>query len=150
MSHFKDCGLSFPLPLFILEALAELGMAFTQMCPNFFRHYLTLWIRAREEGLKFDLEELKQLCIIKKNQGFSGTMLLSPCPGRTIVDGIPNRDDRLREKFFVFKVDAASVGDFDFDRIPREFPDEVGAFCFIVLQLFVIFFFFLKKSLFFS
>ncbi|KAF3551759.1 hypothetical protein DY000_02009989 [Brassica cretica] len=62
MSHFKDSGLSFPLPLFILEALAK------------------------EEGLKFDLEELKQLCIIKKNQGFPGTMLLSPHPGRNIVD----------------------------------------------------------------
>lgn len=99
MSHFNGCGLSFPLPRFILEALAELGMAFTQMCPNFFRHYLTLWIHAREEGLKFDLEELKQLCIIKKNQGFLGKMLLSPRPGRTTVDGIPNHDDRWREKF---------------------------------------------------
>ncbi|KAF2539460.1 hypothetical protein F2Q70_00004567 [Brassica cretica] len=36
MSHFKDEGLSFPLPRFLLEALAELGMAFAQMAPNFF------------------------------------------------------------------------------------------------------------------
>ncbi|KAJ4901847.1 Uncharacterized protein Rs2_15798 [Raphanus sativus] len=36
MTHFKDGGLSFPLPSFLLELLAELGMAFTQMNPNFF------------------------------------------------------------------------------------------------------------------
>ena len=60
-SHFQDGGLSFPLPRFLLEALAELGMAFAQMAPNFWRYFLTSWIRAREEGLRFGLEELKQL-----------------------------------------------------------------------------------------
>ncbi|KAF2571207.1 hypothetical protein F2Q70_00003963 [Brassica cretica] len=36
MSHFEDGGLSFPLPRFLLEALAELGMAFAQMAHKFF------------------------------------------------------------------------------------------------------------------
>ena len=36
MSHFEDVGLSFPLPRFLLEVLAEIKMAFTQMEPNFF------------------------------------------------------------------------------------------------------------------
>ena len=54
-SHFQDGGLSFPLPRFLLEALAELGMAFAQMAPNFWRYFLTSWIRAREEGLRFGL-----------------------------------------------------------------------------------------------
>ncbi|KAF3523947.1 hypothetical protein F2Q69_00047903 [Brassica cretica] len=81
---------SIPLPRFLLEALAELGMAFAQMAPNFFRYFLASWIRAREEGLEFGLEELKKL------------------------------DDRWREKFFVFKINPASVGDFDFRRIPWE------------------------------
>ena len=40
-SHFQDGGLSFPLPRFLLEALAELGMAFAQMAPNFWRYFLT-------------------------------------------------------------------------------------------------------------
>lgn len=53
-----------------------------------------------EEGLEFGLKELKQLCILKRNSGFLGTMLLSPRLGCTVVDGIPNRDDRWREKFF--------------------------------------------------
>ena len=39
-SHFEDGGLSFPLPRFLLEVLAELGMAFAQMAPNFFRYFL--------------------------------------------------------------------------------------------------------------
>lgn len=45
----------------ILEALAEFGLAFAPMIPNFFCYFLTSWIRVREEGLKFGLTELKQL-----------------------------------------------------------------------------------------
>ena len=86
------------------------------------------WVRAREEGLKFGLGELKQLFAIKRNSGFHGTMILAPRAGRSIIDGIPNRDDRWREKFFVFKINPASVGDFDFGRIPREWSDEIGKF----------------------
>ncbi|XP_048613261.1 uncharacterized protein LOC125587140 [Brassica napus] len=55
-------------------------------------------------------------------------MILAPRPGRSIIDGIPNRDDRWREKFFVFKINPASVGDFDFGRIPREWSDEIEPF----------------------
>ncbi|KAF2565177.1 hypothetical protein F2Q70_00017968 [Brassica cretica] len=40
VSHFEDGGLSFPLPRFLLEVLAEIKMAFTQMAPNFFRYFL--------------------------------------------------------------------------------------------------------------
>ncbi|KAF3539404.1 hypothetical protein F2Q69_00020373 [Brassica cretica] len=124
-SHFQDGGLSFPLPRFLLEALAELGMAFAQMVPNFWRYFLASWIRAREEGLKFGLEELKQLFSIRRNSCFSGTMILAPRPGRSIIDGIPNRDDWWTEKFFVFKINPASVGDFAFETIPREWSSEI-------------------------
>ncbi|KAG2282476.1 hypothetical protein Bca52824_053696 [Brassica carinata] len=108
MSHFEDEGLSFPLPRFLLEALAELGMAFAQVVPNFFCYFLASWVRAREEGLEFGLGELKQLFAIKRNSGFHGTMILAPRAGRSIIDGIPNKDDRWREKFFVFKINPAS------------------------------------------
>ncbi|KAF3601127.1 hypothetical protein F2Q69_00036411 [Brassica cretica] len=91
MSHFEDGGLSFPLPGFLLEALAELKMAFTQMAPNFFLYFLATWVRAQEEG-------------------------------------IPNKDDRWRENLFVFKVNLASVGDFEFERIPREWSDDIEPF----------------------
>ncbi|KAF2614598.1 hypothetical protein F2Q70_00012085 [Brassica cretica] len=101
MSHFEDGGLSFPLPRFLLEALAELKMAFTQMAPNFFRY---------------------------RNNGFPGTMILAPRSGRVIIEGIPNKDNRWREKFFVFKVNPALVGDFDFERIPREWFDDTEPF----------------------
>nr|VDD32690.1 unnamed protein product [Brassica oleracea] len=50
--------------------------------------------------------------------------------GLSIIDGIPNRDDRWREKFFFFKINPASVGDFDFGRIPGEWSDEIGKFFF--------------------
>lgn len=82
-------------------------MAFTQMAPNFFRYFFASWVRAREEGLEFGLGELKQLFAIERNSGFPGTMILAPRAGRSIIDGIPNRDDRWREKFFVFKINLA-------------------------------------------
>ncbi|KAF2544859.1 hypothetical protein F2Q70_00022080 [Brassica cretica] len=126
MSHFEDGGLLFSLPRFLLEALAELKMAFTQMAPNFFRYFLASWVRAQEEGLEFGLRELTQLFAIKRNNGLPGTMILAPRSGRVIIEGIPNKDDRWREKFFVFKVNPASVEDFDFERIPREWSDDIG------------------------
>ncbi|KAF2544986.1 hypothetical protein F2Q70_00022330 [Brassica cretica] len=85
-------------------------------------------VRAREEGLEFGLRELKQLFTIKRNNGFLGTMILAPRAGCSIIDGIPNRDDRWREKFFVSKINAASVGDFNINRIPREWSDEIEPF----------------------
>ncbi|KAF2534274.1 hypothetical protein F2Q70_00029960 [Brassica cretica] len=127
-SHLQDGGLSFSLPRFLLEALVELRMAFAQMVPNFWRYFLASWIRAREEGLRFGLEELKQLFSIKRNSGFPGTMILAPRPGRSIIDSIPNKDVRWREKFFAFKTNPASVGDFDLDTIPREWSNEIGRF----------------------
>ena len=130
MSHFEDDSLSFPLPRFLLEALVELKMSFTQMAPNFFRYFLASWVRAQEEGLEFGLRELKQLFAIKRNNGFPGTMILAPRSGRVIIEGIPNKDDRWRENLFVFKVNLASVGDFEFERIPREWSDDIGNFFF--------------------
>ena len=87
--------------------------------------------RAREEGLRFGFEELKQQFCIKGKNGFPGTMILAPRPGRSVLDGIPNRDDRWREKFFVFKINPASVGDFDFGTIPRVWSNEIGRFFFL-------------------
>ncbi|KAF3591254.1 hypothetical protein DY000_02022476 [Brassica cretica] len=89
MSHFEDDGLSFPLPRFLLEALAELEMAFTQMAPNVFRYFLASWVRAQKEGLEFGLRELKQLFAIKRNNGFPGTMILAPRSGRVIIEPFP-------------------------------------------------------------
>ncbi|XP_013623915.1 uncharacterized protein LOC106383880 [Brassica napus] len=85
-SHFQDGGLSFPLPRFLLEALAELGMDFAQMAPNLWRYFLASRIRAREEGLKSGLQELKQLFSIKRNNDFPRKMILAPRPDRSIID----------------------------------------------------------------
>ena len=113
----------------------ELGMAFAQMSPNFFHYFLTSWIRAREEGFEFGLKELKQLFTIKRNNGFLGTMILAPRAGRSVVDGIPNRDDRWKYKFFVFKINVASVGDFDFTKIRGEWSSEIGKIFFFMNEV---------------
>ncbi|KAF2550585.1 hypothetical protein F2Q68_00036381 [Brassica cretica] len=77
-----------------------LGLSLTQMCPNFLRHLLALLVKAREEGLLFGLDELRHL-------------------------GIPYRDQNWREEFFVFKIDEASVGSFDFSRLPRYWAEDI-------------------------
>ncbi|KAJ4901846.1 Uncharacterized protein Rs2_15797 [Raphanus sativus] len=53
-------------------------------------------------------------------------MILAPREGLSIISGIPNKDIQWRDKFFVFKVNPASVGDFDFSRIPRECNENIA------------------------
>ena len=145
-SHFETGGLSFPLPRFLLEVLAEIKMVFTQMAPNFFRYFFGCWVRAQEEGLEFGLGELRPLFAINRNNGFLGTVILSPRGGRGIIEGIPNKDDRWRENFFVVKINPASVG---FERIPREWSDDICESHFVLVNdvcCFLLFFFFKKKE----
>ncbi|KAF3572923.1 hypothetical protein F2Q69_00058654 [Brassica cretica] len=47
------------------------------------------------------------------------TFLMSPRPGCQIIEGILYRDQNWREEFFVFKIDKAYVGSFDFSKLPR-------------------------------
>ncbi|KAJ4894646.1 Uncharacterized protein Rs2_21440 [Raphanus sativus] len=128
MAHFQDAGLSFSLPPFLLELLAELEMAFTQITPNFFRYLMATYIQAREEGLEFGLAELKQLYTLKRNNGFPGTMLLAPREGRSIISCIPNKDIRWKDNSFVFKISPATIGDFGFSRIPGKWKEKVELF----------------------
>ncbi|XP_056850763.1 uncharacterized protein LOC108824830 [Raphanus sativus] len=126
MCFFRDGLMSFPIPSFLLEILAELGLAFTQITPTFWRYVLTTFVRAREEGLKFGLAELKQLYTLKRSSGVTGAILLSPQAGRSIISDIPGKDVYWTDKFFVFKIDPVTVGDFDFSRIPMKWNENVG------------------------
>ncbi|KAF2566394.1 hypothetical protein F2Q68_00027895 [Brassica cretica] len=87
----------------ILDVLAELGLLLTQMCPNFLRLLLVLLVKAHGEGLLFGLDELRHLCLMKQNNQNPGTFLLSPRPGRQIIQNIPYRDQNWREEYFFFK-----------------------------------------------
>ncbi|KAL0796554.1 hypothetical protein Bca101_067931 [Brassica carinata] len=59
------------------------------MCPNFLRHLLALLVRAREEDLSFGLDELRHLCLMKRNKQSPGTFLMSLRPGHQIIEGVP-------------------------------------------------------------
>uniref|UniRef100_A0A0D3D3P7 Uncharacterized protein n=1 Tax=Brassica oleracea var. oleracea TaxID=109376 RepID=A0A0D3D3P7_BRAOL len=61
LSFFHSCGLNFPIPEPILEILAELGLSFTQILPNFLRYLVAFLVRAREEDLSFGLGEFRHL-----------------------------------------------------------------------------------------
>ncbi|KAF2601482.1 hypothetical protein F2Q70_00025668 [Brassica cretica] len=119
LSFFHSCGLTFPILEPILEVLAELGLSLTQLLPNFLRHLVAFLVKAREEGLAFGVSEFRQLVLVKQNKQNPGTFLVSPRPGRHIIEDIPYRDEKWREQFFVFKMDRASMGDFDFSQLPR-------------------------------
>ena len=126
LSFFHSCGLIFPIPEPILEILAELGLSLTQILPNFLRYLVAFLVRAREEGLSFGLSEFRQLVLVKRNQQNPGTFLVSPRPGHHVIEDIPYRDEKWREQFFVFKVDRASMGEFDFSRLPRSWAENIG------------------------
>ncbi|KAF2556945.1 hypothetical protein F2Q68_00014743 [Brassica cretica] len=126
LSFFNFCGLIFPIPEPILEILAELGLSLTQILPNFLRYLIAFLVRAREEGLSFGLSEFRQLVLVKRNQQNPGTFLVSLCPGRHVIEDIPYRDEKWREQFFVFKMDRASMGEFDFSRLPRRWAENIA------------------------
>ncbi|XP_018479339.1 uncharacterized protein At3g60930, chloroplastic-like [Raphanus sativus] len=126
LSFFESCGLSFPIPRQLLEILAGHGISLTQLCPNLLRHLLAILVRAREEKLLFELEELHSLYLIKRNQKNPGTILASPRPGLHVIGGTPYRDDQWRDQFFVFKVDSSSVGDFDFSLLLRRWAETIA------------------------
>ncbi|XP_018459752.1 meiosis-specific protein ASY2-like [Raphanus sativus] len=128
MCFFCDGLMSFPIPSFLLEILAELKLAFTQITPTFWRYVLATFVRAREEGLEFGLAELRQLYTLKRSSGVTGAFLLSLRAGRSIISDIPGKDFYWTDKFFVFKVDPVTVGDFDFSWILMKWNENVGLF----------------------
>lgn len=97
LPFFQSCGLSFRILEPVLEILAELGLSFTQICPKFLRHLVSLLVRAREEGLWFGLGEFWHLVLVKRNQQNPGTFLVSPCPGRHVIEDVPYRDEKWRK-----------------------------------------------------
>ncbi|KAG2289113.1 hypothetical protein Bca52824_048717 [Brassica carinata] len=123
---FHSCGLIFPIPEMILEILAELGLSLTQLLPNFLRHLIAFLVKAREEGLAFGLSEFRQFILVKRNNQTPGTFLVSPRPGRHVIEDVPYRDEKWREQFFVFQMDRASMGDFDFSRLSRRWVENIA------------------------
>ncbi|XP_019093241.1 PREDICTED: uncharacterized protein At3g60930, chloroplastic-like [Camelina sativa] len=119
-TYFEQCGLVFPIPGIILRILQRLRIAFPQMCPNFVRHVIGLYTRGREVGLELGVDDILRLCQIKHNSGFPGTLYTCRRQDREIIQAIPGKDDRWREKYFYFRVSPASVGDFNFARLPTQ------------------------------
>ena len=126
LPFFQSCGLTFPIPEPVLEIFAELGLSFTQILPNFLRHLVPFLVRAREEGLSFGLSEFCHLVLVKRNKQNPRTFLVSPRSGRHVIEDVPYRDEKWPEQFFVFKVDRASTGDFDFSRLPLNWAENIS------------------------
>lgn len=152
LSFFETCGLSIPILRQLLKILAELGISFSQMRPNFLRQLLAILVRTREENLLFGLDELRHLFVMKRKNQSPGTFLMSPRPGRHVIEGITYRDEKWREQFFVFKVNSASMGDFSFSRLPKLWAEDMGRvlFLYIIFILFSLSDYFVDLSLSFS
>ncbi|XP_048605659.1 uncharacterized protein At3g60930, chloroplastic-like [Brassica napus] len=128
LSFFHSCGLTFPIPEPVLEILAELGLSFTQVLLNFLRHLIAFSVRAREEGLSSGVGEFRHLVMVQRITQIPGTFPVSPRPGCHIIEDVPYRDEKWREQFFVFRVDRASVGNFDFSRLHRSWAERIAPF----------------------
>ncbi|KAF3554740.1 hypothetical protein F2Q69_00011009 [Brassica cretica] len=89
LSFFHSCSLIFLIPEMILEILAELGLSLTQLLPNFLRHLVAFLVKARKEGLVFGLSEFCQFVLVKRNNQTPGTFLVSPHPGRHVIEDVP-------------------------------------------------------------
>ncbi|KAF2564843.1 hypothetical protein F2Q70_00014399 [Brassica cretica] len=87
------------------DSASKLGLSLTQILPNFLRYLIAFLVRVREEGLSLGLSEFRQLVLVKRNQQNPGTFLVSPRPGRHVIEDIPYRDEKWRKQFFVFKMD---------------------------------------------
>ncbi|XP_056864051.1 uncharacterized protein LOC130511193 [Raphanus sativus] len=123
MAHFHDAHMSFPLPSFLLELLAELEMTFTQITPNLWRYVLATYVRAREEGLEFGLAELKQLYTLKRSSGFPGTILLAP---REELFGCANMTPELRELIAALRRGECDWSSFTPERIQASYAMLLG------------------------
>ncbi|KAF3574648.1 hypothetical protein F2Q69_00059631 [Brassica cretica] len=138
LSFFQSCGLTFPIPEPVLEILAELGLSFTQILPNFLRHLIALLVRAREEGLSFGLSEFRHLVLVKRNMQSPKTFLVSPRPGRHVIEDVPYCDkkwlhsgsslmpDEIRSLIGVLRRDRSNWSSFDQSRIRAAFAMPEG------------------------
>lgn len=102
VNFFEKCGLFFPIPTCVIETLRHLRLAFPQMTPNFVRHILALFTRAREEGWYFDHHRLLRLCYIKtNNRSNRGTYYLSGKLGCAVLEGTKSfQDTNWQTKYF--------------------------------------------------
>ncbi|CAA7037501.1 unnamed protein product [Microthlaspi erraticum] len=115
----------FPVPRFLMEALAHYKMAFPQMHPSFVRHVIGCAVRAREEGVSFGVRDLRKLFSVKNNTRLPGSFYSSPRPNRRIFTNTPQRDSGWSDEMFFFRVSEATMGDFDFGRIRTEWATSV-------------------------
>ncbi|XP_019100919.1 PREDICTED: uncharacterized protein At3g60930, chloroplastic-like [Camelina sativa] len=118
--YFEKCGLVFPIPRIIFRILQRLRMAFPQMCPNFVRHVMGVYVRGRELGFELGVDDILRLYLIKHNSGFSGTFYTCRRRSPEIIQALPGKNERWREKYFYFRVTPAAVGDYDFARLPTQ------------------------------
>ncbi|KAL0803500.1 hypothetical protein Bca101_095990 [Brassica carinata] len=122
----KPYGEGIMEPIFLFFILAVLPSRFRSLCSRSWRSLDYRLLKAREEGLSFKVDEFRHLVMVKRNTQSPGTFLVSPRPGRHVIEDVPYRDEKWRKQFFVFRVDRASVGDFDFSRLPRSWAERIG------------------------
>ncbi|CAA7024873.1 unnamed protein product [Microthlaspi erraticum] len=90
------------------------------MHSNFARHVIGCAVRAREENIIFDARDVKKLYSVKHNTRFPWSFYTSPRMNRRVLTNTPIKDSSWNDESFFFKVNRASIGEFDFERLPKE------------------------------
>ncbi|KAG7568018.1 hypothetical protein ISN45_Aa04g008560 [Arabidopsis thaliana x Arabidopsis arenosa] len=106
--YFKGCGLFLPLPEILPVYLNHLGIAFSQMSPNMLRYLLCTFTVAAEAGYSLGLSELLELFQARESRT-SGYYALYPIADRTVIDGLPLKDNAWRKFWFFFRINNFSI-----------------------------------------
>nr|VDC98691.1 unnamed protein product [Brassica oleracea] len=138
LSFFHSCGLIFPIPEPILEILAELGLSFIQILPNFLRYLIAFLVRAREEGLSIGLNEFRELVLWREHFLFS-RWIKHPWVNSTSLDflgvgpiisvtlsGSSSMSDEIRGLIGILRGDRSNWSTFDQARIRAVFTMPEG------------------------
>ncbi|KAG7533330.1 hypothetical protein ISN45_Aa08g009690 [Arabidopsis thaliana x Arabidopsis arenosa] len=106
--YFKGCGLFFPLPEILLTYLNHLGIAFSQMSPNMLRYLLCTFTVAVEAGYSLGLCELLELFQARESRT-SGYYALYPIADRSLIVGLPLKDNAWKKFWFFFRINNFSI-----------------------------------------
>ncbi|VVB17759.1 unnamed protein product [Arabis nemorensis] len=100
--YFRECGLHFPLPEALALFTQQLGLAISQLCPNFVRGVMGLQTLVEEFGFPLDLPILSRIFTVKASPSPRGYFYLSIKKSYGLLSGRPPKDEHWKKRYFSF------------------------------------------------
>ncbi|VVA98501.1 unnamed protein product [Arabis nemorensis] len=116
LNYFQTCGLTFPIPLFLLNILKFLGLAFPQMVPNFVCYVIGTYVHSYEDEMDLSPSQFFDFYVARASSSVKGSFYLTPRERRGIVvfpNKYSHRDTNWQKKNFFFRVLPETVSSLD-------------------------------------